>query len=291
MNSQILTDVAIIGAGPAGMSAAIQLSRFGVSFVVFEQNHIGGLAVNANKIENYLGFPSGISGRKFVSLLEEMAENFSVNIKYERVISVEFIKSLFVIRTKTETYRSKFVIVASGTKAKRFSGCDVSDKLADKIFYEIEELRDIDGNEVAIVGAGDAAFDYAVSLAERKNKVIIVNRSERIKALCVLRKKVLEYPNVTYKSNLTIEKIFSHNRGLVIETRDDNNKKHKIYADYLIFAIGREPQLDFLSLSAKRADGIYFCGDVCNRDFRQIAIASGEGLKAAMMIYDCLRKK
>ncbi len=278
--------VAIVGAGPAGISAAIQLRRFGISSVIFEQKEIGGLVRNANRIENYPGFPKGISGREFANILTESAKSFRLEIKYEKVIRLEYDKGFFVIETlQPGKYKSKFAIIASGTQPKKFDDVKIDDTIADKIFYEIVALQNMRNKKFAIVGAGDAAFDYALTLSDNDNIVTIINRSDRIKALELLRKRVRAQGNITYQEKFRISGIFPREEGLVIVGENANNNEQRIYSDFLIFAIGREPMLDFICPSANRADGIFFCGDVINTNFRQVAIAAGDGLRAAMQIY------
>ncbi len=285
-----VNEVTIVGAGPAGISAAVQLKRFGISAIVFEQHQIGGLVRNANKIENYPGFPTGITGMEFAKLLAEHVKQNSLDIRFEKVISLTFENDLFITQTTNKSYKSKFAIVASGTKPRLFNDFAIPDELIHKIFYEVAELNELRNKQIAIIGAGDAAFDYALNLA-RANTVTIINRSSQIKALEILQKRLAENPNITYKENLKPRKFFSHKNGIVILCTDSNNNEHRIYADILIFAIGRKPNIDFVSSSAQTADGIFFCGDVTNDRFRQIAIAIGDGIKVAMKIHCKLRQK
>jgi thioredoxin reductase len=147
-----------------------------------------------------------------------------------------------------------------------------------------------------IVGAGDSAFDYALNLV-KNNEIILLNRGERVKCLPLLWERAKLSPGIVYYENTKISRIISDSsKGIFLECIK-GGKNSEFFAHYLIFAIGREPQLDFLSERLKKnvremenKGIIYFVGDVKNRDARQAAIASGEGIMAGMKIYRKLKE-
>ena len=112
--------VIIIGAGPAGLTAALQLKRFGIPALLFEGERIGGLLHNANLVENYPGFPRGVSGPKLVNLLNKQIETIGVDIHYEKVKKFEYDGKSFVVSTDQNEYRAEIAVIASGTKARQF---------------------------------------------------------------------------------------------------------------------------------------------------------------------------
>ncbi len=278
----------IIGAGPAGIAAAIQLKRQGINPVVFEKSEIGGLLRNANLVENYPGFPGGISGGHLVSLFKKQLRAQLLEIISEEVTSLDFEDGIFHVETPKRVCYSRTVLVASGTKAREFTDTRIPESVTARVFYEICPVVEATGKKVVIVGAGDAAFDYALNLGKR-NKVTILNRGKAVRCLPLLWERVMRSGGIEYREHTRIVNITGDSpEGLLLECISPEGTS-RLVADYLIFAIGRNPQLDFLSEKLKEETQelenrglLYFVGDVRNRTFRQTAIAIGEGIMAAM---------
>jgi len=109
-------EIVIIGAGPAGVTAAIQLKRYGIPFTLLEKERVGGLLWNANLVENYPGFPAGVSGPKLVGLIMKQMERIGVEVKFDSVVELQYDGNSFQIRTSQAEYSPRYVIVASGTR-------------------------------------------------------------------------------------------------------------------------------------------------------------------------------
>ena len=284
-------DVVVIGAGPAGIATAIQLKRYGMNPIILEKNAIGGLLKNANLVENYPGFPDGISGLQLVKLLEKHLVTAGVKVSYENVLKLRLEDNLFRTKTNTRMITSRKVVIASGTQPRKISNFSISDDVKNKIFYEIYPLFGVKGKEIIIIGAGDAAFDYALNLG-KNNTVCILNREKTAKCLPLLWQRARKSSKISYYNETEISKITnSSDERLLLECKPQK-RISKFYADYVIFAIGREPQLDFLSEDIKknvkeleRKKLLYFVGDVKNEIYRQTAICVGDGVKTAMKIY------
>ena len=278
----------IIGAGPAGIAAAIQLKRQGINPVVFEKREIGGLLRNANLVENYPGFPGGISGGHLVSLFERQLRAQLLEVVFEEVTSLDFEDETFHVESPKRVCRSRTVLVASGTKAREFTDIKIPESVTARVFYEICPILEATGKKVVIVGAGDAAFDYALNLG-KCNEVTILNRGETVRCLPLLWERVMKSGGIGYRKHAKIVNITGDSsEGLLLECVGPGGAS-RLGADYLIFAIGRNPQLDFLSEKLKEEAQelenrglLYFVGDVKYRVFRQTAIAVGEGIMAAM---------
>ena len=290
-------DVAIIGAGPAGIATAIQLKRYGIVPLIFEKNAIGGLLRNANKVENYPGFPDSISGFNLVKLFETQLKKSSIEVSFEEIIRLNLEDGLFLIESQNRIFHFQIVVVASGTKPRKFNDCEMPEETKFNISYEICHLLQEKEKKVVILGAGDVAFDYALSL-EENNEIVILNRGEKVECLPLLWERAIASPRITYRKNTTISRILSDSQHRIFVECLSPEGMLKLNAHHLIFAIGREPQLDFLSESLKadvcgleREGILYFVGDVRNGSFRQTAIAVGEGVMAAMKIYQRLREK
>ena len=279
-------NVIIIGAGPAGIACAIQLKRYNIDSIIFEKDDIGGLLKNANLVENYLGFPNGIYGKRLVQLLNKQSQSNKLDIKYEIVESVEFLEDTYKIKTNRKIYHSKYLVIASGTKPIVPDTPVIQNNIKSKVFFEIYKLGHVKNKNIAIIGAGDCAFDYALNLSDN-NKVIILNRSNLIKALPILQDKVSKVENIKYFDNTEFQEVVTIDKNLNLILK--NNDK-SILVDYLLIAIGREPNLDFIGKDLLLNPNVFQIGDVKNGQFRQTSIAIGDGTFTAMNINKILNQ-
>jgi len=284
-------DVAIIGSGPAGIASAIQLNRYGIkSLLLFDKKEHSSLLLNARMTENYLGFPDGISGIDLWHKFYTQLINNNIKQIFNYVDSLDFIESeqLFIITAGKNTYHAKYVIIASGTNPKKM------DLTNNNIYYEITKIITKTVKDIAIIGAGDAAFDYALSMA-KANNVSIFNRGTNINALSVLQEQVNLCNHIKYYDNTKVINLNSTNskkQRLVLQHIDDSLE---LDFDYIIAAIGRIANKDFYSNNIRLLESIliknkllYLVGDVKNNIYRQVAIAVADGILAAMQLQECL---
>jgi len=288
--------VVIIGAGPAGLAAALQLQRQGIPPLLLERHKVGGLLNNAYWVENYPGFVEGISGPDLVDLFRRQVERLGVIINSEEVTAVKYQDKIFRIVTNKREITAKILVAATGTKAKSFPPGVFSGKLEGKIYSEVYPLLKEEGKTILIVGAGDAALDFALNLAS-KNQVIILNRGSRIKGLPLLWKRVRKNDSIKYFPEMEIEKIIGSEKGSVAVLARSGSKSKNFKPDYLLTAIGREPELgfadaEFIKQAEKLQDQkvLYLIGDLQNGAFRQTSLAVGDGIRAAMEIEQKWRK-
>ncbi len=277
--------VIVIGAGPAGCASAIQLKRFGFDVELVERNRIGGLLLNANLIENYLGFPNGITGEKFCKLMKKHISNLGINVFYGEVIKIDFNDNKFFITLANKTVTSDICIVATGTKALTLPDNIISEEAAELIYYEISKIkRQISNCNVAVLGNGDAAFDYAVSLSNR-NSVKILMRGEKPKAIQTLIETCNIINNISLEKNIQLINIIRLNTKLLLNCIR-NNELLNFEVDYLIVAIGRERNLPEINEKPLKSDRLFLIGDVASeRNIRQASIAAGKGIEVAMKVY------
>lgn len=296
---QRILKVAIIGAGPSGIAAALQLKRYGIEFRIFEKRNMGGLLLNAHRVENYPGFPCGISGISLVKHFQKQLDCLGIRVDKEEIKKVDYDSEnkCFKLISDQSVVSCLFMIVASGTIPRKLPELPPNLKKSKHIFYEIFPLRDCKGKTIAVMGAGDAAFDYALNLAEKKNKVLIFNRSNSYKCLNLLYREATKKSLISYFRNCQLENI-KENKSKLALTFLHQGGPQSCRVDYLLIAIGRDPALDFLSenlilrknvLIKKRI--LHFIGDVHNGLYRQTGIAVGEGIKAAMIINNTLKEK
>lgn len=283
-------EIIIIGAGPAGLSAAMQLKRQGQRPIVLEGGRPGGLLLNANLVENYPGFPEGITGPALVKKFLTQADRLGVEITSAQVHNLSREGGSFRIDTDLRRFAAEIVIVASGTKPKPLADVEIPEDASDRVISEVVPLYEVRDKTILIIGAGDAALDYALNLGDH-NQVVILNRSSRVKGLKLLWDRVQNKPSIRYYDQhmvLNVQQV--PDQRLEIDTFS-KGEGHTFVCDYLIPAIGRVPALDFLDGDLKNQveslserGKLYLVGDVKNDLFRQTGIAVGDGLRAAMDI-------
>jgi len=257
----------IIGAGPAGMAAAIQLTHLEEEFIILERTETGGLLLNANRVENYPGTSDSPSGGELVERFKRQMEALGIKVVRDAVVAADLKNNeTFAVRTQNSIYESKNLIVASGTEP-----IALKIEADQQILYELRPIRNVEGKYIIIIGGGDAAFDYALTLSKR-NRVVIVYRSARPRCHKRLYQEVSRSPKIRLIPNTPID------------GWDELRK-----ADYILAAIGRRPAIDFLCGRLKECiphhrgiQGLFFAGDVARGDIRQAAIAAGDGILAAL---------
>lgn len=272
-------DCIIVGAGPAGTSAAIHLKRAHLNVLIIEKKAIGGLAINANKIENYIGFPNGISGKKFVALLKKQLKTIKVPILLDEVLSIKQ-NNFFEVITQKKEFFAKTVIVATGTKPKKLNIPGENSLENEKIFYHISEAPIKKGYDVIIIGGGDVAFDYALTVKEKKASPIVVMRSSP-KCLKLLHERALK-EKIPIICNETPLEFYTQQNKIVLQTSNKN-----FIGDIALIAIGREPLIP--DINCYNAKGLFLVGDVKGEIYRQVQISAGDGLKTAMIVEKYLR--
>jgi thioredoxin reductase (NADPH) len=266
----IKASVAIIGAGPAGISCVLELSHLGVDCIIVEKDKVGGLLNNAFLVKNYPGFSKGLSGKELVKMFVKHLKSHHVRILKAEAKSVRY-KQKFISESSKGKIISDFLVVASGTKPKSIDRATTLG-FKGKIFYEIKNFPyfgKLKTKTVAILGAGDCAFDYALSLSKAK-RVFVLNRTKR------------------YKCNPWLYKEVKKRRNVKVVNDFDVSSLPKLKADYLFIAVGREPNADFFPSKLKRNKKAFLIGDVKNDIFRQTAICAGDGIRSAMEIYKIL---
>ena len=267
---------------------------------MFEKGPAGGLLRTAWRVENFPGFPGGISGPDLAGLLEEQLRASGAEVVREEVASLDREGELLVIRTGRRGVQFRAVIVASGTRPRNVGDLEIPPEVRDRVFREVGELWGVAGARVAVVGGGDAAFDYALGLSE-KNDVTILVRGSSTRCLPLLATRARSRERVTVKMLTRITAVVRESGGRLRLTSlsddgDGGRVRGDLHADYLVLAVGREPDDAFLSeevrrdvpaLEARRE--LFFTGDVRNGILRQASIAAGQGTHAAMSVAAMLR--
>lgn len=289
--------VAVIGAGPAGFAAAIQLKRYGLETLVLERQRLGGTLHNANLVENYPGFPDGIPGFELVRLFEKHADNLKININYEEVTDLFRFDNYFQLKTAQGDYLTECVVIATGTKPITFTDVFIDSNANDRVFYEVHSLAAVQDQTIMIAGSGDAAFDYALNLS-RRNRVTILIRRNNTKCLPLLMERALRSPDITINYNTTVQAVTEIlGGGLAIDCVTFSGRT-QYTCDLLLGALGRTPNLGFVQQvilddrsQLERRGLLYLIGDVTSGIYRQTAIAVGQGIQCAMGIYQFFEER
>ena len=293
--------VAIVGAGPAGIACAIYLKRAGINLLLLEHNTIGGLLVNANLVGNYPGFPNGITGERLAVLFRMHLHRCGIQVTKARVRRIERDGEDFRLHVDGSQFRSRYLVVATGTRAKSIKLRGLGGLIGVKIFYEVASLPARSSkSKFVVIGGGDAAFDYALGLAGRGGDVDLVFRSEQPTSLPLLRERVVAESRIHEFAGTTPVSVSMRHSKVELSCRK-LGRKIALHGDYALVACGREPSLEILSPGLRaslRADAgcegrsrMFMIGDVRRGDDRQVGIAVGDGMLAAMRIVDLIRRE
>ena len=285
------SDVFIIGAGPAGLTAGIFTCRAGLSTICIEKLAIGGQASLSNDIANYPGFDS-ISGFDLTEKMVNQAKSNGLKLEWGTVKSLTKTKTGFSIKTQDHTYTAKKVIIATGCKTKKL-GLKDEERLTGR---GVSYCASCDGGffankVVAVVGGGNTAIGDVEYLSRLAKKIYLINRSEKFRAGDYAVSKIKKYKNLEILTNAQVVELFGSEKLEVISIKDDEGRK-KLAVDGLFIAIGSIPDLDFVKFDLQtdpsgyiivddnmrtNIKNLYACGDITNRDFRQIVVACAEG--------------
>jgi thioredoxin reductase (NADPH) len=280
------SSVAVIGCGPAGAACAIQLKRSGLEPVVYEYREAGGTIRMAHLVENYLGFPEGIAGRKLAALFCTSLEKWNVNIVPEKVGALSQEREAFTVGTADSMKAYRCVVVATGTRPRRLDGTMVDRRVQDRVMYDVLALKERGFGKVGILGGGDVAMDYALHLSA-DSEVHVFFKSSKPRALALLTDRAVA-------SGITL-----HETGPLVSVEPAGDSLELVFeqggfiVDALLPSIGRGPVTDFIEPDIlkrrtllREERKVYFIGDVANGPYRQVAIAAGEGLRAAMEVLE-----
>jgi thioredoxin reductase (NADPH) len=289
----MLIPVAIIGAGPAGIAAAIELKRSGIEFLLLESNRIGGLLHEANLVENFPGIAHGVPGRTLAARLQRQLAFAGIKTQKSNVLQLGYHGGCFLIRAGKQTIKAAKVILACGTLPLP-PGAPLDHLLSrGLVFNSLLPLLRSNQKTIAVIGGGDAACDYALNLA-RKNNVHILIRSDKPCALPLLLDRCRSHPRIMIHENspLADARPGEGAEGIILKIKDARSgRAREIVCHLVLTAVGRTPALHFLEPDLRAAGPrlqmqkkLFIAGDAGNGRFRQAAIASADGLRAAMEI-------
>ena len=290
-------DIAIVGAGPAGLSAAIYAQRAGKKTVLFEAYTYGGQIINTPKIENYPGIKD-ISGFDYATGLFDQALSFGAEIVFEQVIAVNK-SDCFVITTTAGTYEAQAVIIATGAK-NRHLGLEKEEALTGRgiSYCATCDGAFFKGKNVAVNGGGNTAIEDATFLSGYCSKVYVIHRREGFRAEEGSLQALREKDNVEFVLNATITDLIGEDKlSAVVVTDKLSGQTREIAVDGLFIAIGQVPDNAVFSEIAEldqsgyvlsgedcttKTPGLFTAGDCRTKHVRQLVTAASDGAVAAL---------
>ena len=298
------TKCLIIGSGPAGYTAAIYLSRAGISSVLYSGIQPGGQLTQTTTIENYPGFPQGVEGFDLMENMRQQAVNVGAEVRNGIITDIDLSKRPFVATVDgTSTISADAVIIATGASAKylgladeqKYAGMGVSAcATCDGFFYRKKV--------VAVVGGGDTACEEAYYLSNLAKKVYMIVRKPYLRASAAMQQRVNEKENIEILYNTNTVGLFGEQfvegAHLVQFKATDKEQMLDIDIDGFFLAIGHKPNTDFLKgqvaldeqgyialggiTTETSVKGVFAAGDVADPHYRQAIVAAGSGCRAAL---------
>ncbi len=296
--------VLVIGSGPAGYTAGIYAGRANLSPIIYEGNQPGGQLTQTTEIENFPGYPDGVGGMEMMDQLRKQAERFGAVVRPRNIESVDLSKRPFVaVDDHGEEIEANTVIISTGASAKylgipdeiKYQGMGVSAcAVCDGFFYRKKD--------VAVVGGGDTACEEALYLSSLCNKVYLIVRKPYLRASDVMRKRVVNTPNIEILFDCNVTGLFGNEvvegAHVVRALGSDQEDHFDIKNDGFILGIGHNPNTEFLKgqleldahgyikvkgdTTETSVEGVFAAGDVADPRYRQAIVAAGSGAKAAL---------
>ncbi|MCD6597747.1 MAG: thioredoxin-disulfide reductase [Bacteroidales bacterium] len=294
----------VIGSGPAGYTAAIYAARANLSPVMYEGLQPGGQLTTTTEVENYPGYPEGVTGPVMMEDFKKQAERFGTDIRWGLATAADFSGGTYKVTIDNKTLiEAETVIIATGATAKylgieaekKYAGSGVSAcATCDGFFYR--------GKDVAVVGGGDTAAEEAIYLAGLCRKVYLIIRKNYLRASKVMQERVINTENIEVLFEHNTKDLFGDNgvEGAVLihKMGTPEEKEVRIKIDGFFLAIGHTPNskifADYIETdevgyiqtlpgtSKTKLEGVFACGDVMDPVYRQAVTAAGSGCKAAI---------
>ena len=297
----MIHDVVIVGSGPAGYTAAIYAARAPLNPVILAGSvTAGGALMNTTEVENYPGFVTGIMGPELMTQMQEQAERFGADIRYEDVTALELEGDVKRITTSDGVYEARTVIISTGSEYRHL-GIDGEERLSG---HGVSYCATCDGfffkdQDIIVVGGGDSAMEEATFLTRFARSVTVVHRRDELRASAVMAKRAQEDPKISFAWNSRVVELDGEDSltGVTLEDTVTGDRR-QIEATGLFVAIGQVPRselvADVLELDEAgyikvevpsqrtRIPGVFACGDVADPTYQQAITAAGSGCRAAL---------
>ena len=297
----MIHDVVIVGSGPAGYTAAIYAARAQLNPVILAGSvTAGGALMNTTEVENYPGFIEGIMGPELMNQMQEQAERFGAEIRYEDVTAPELEGDVKRITTSDDVYEARTVIISTGSEYRHL-GIDGEERLSG---HGVSYCATCDGfffkdQDIIVVGGGDSAMEEATFLTRFARSVTVVHRRDELRASAVMAKRAQQDPKISFAWNSRVVELHGEDSLTGVTLEDTvTGERRQIEATGLFVAIGQVPRselvADVLELDEAgyikvevpsqrtRIPGVFACGDVADPTYQQAITAAGSGCRAAL---------
>jgi len=308
-------DTVILGSGCSGLTAAIYAARSNLKPLVLEGHEPGGQLSITTLVENFPGWPEGIQGPDLIENMKKQAVRFGAELRMAHLSTVDLTTSPFTLGVGKDIVQTRSLIIASGASA-RWLGLPSEQAL---IGFGVSSCATCDGffasgKEIAVIGGGDTAMEEAIFLTRFATKVTIINRTENFRASRIMLERAIAHPQIEFLHNTVVEECLGVEekdlKGLKLLDRK-TNARWTLPVSFLFLAIGHIPnarmfegQLDldgegyvktehnvFTTLNSIQLHGVYACGDVQDRRYRQAITAAGTGCMAALEVEKYLEEQ
>lgn len=304
-----MEDVVIIGSGPAGLTAALYAARGNLEPVVITGNELGGQISTTNDVENYPGFPEGLTGPEMTEKFREQAEKFGARLDYDEVIEVDFSGPPHRVITHSKEYETKAVIVATGAAPKKLGVPGEKEYVGHGVSY----CATCDGfffrdKEIVVVGGGDSAVEEGLFLTKFGKRVRVVHRRDELRAGPLLQERAFKNDKMEFVWDTVVTAIRSDN-GKVSHVEIENTNTGEtgtMDADGVFIYIGHYPNSDLFEgildmddhgylivdkYMRTNIDGVFAGGEIADPIYRQAVTSAGDGCRAAMQVEKYLAEK
>ena len=304
-------DVAIIGSGPAGLTAAIYTTRGAASTIIFAGDVWGGQLMLTTDVDNFPGFPQGIQGPDLMREMRLQAERFGAEIVNENVNQIDFTKRPFELFINSEKYLAKTIIIASGAETK-WLGVPGEDKLRGRGVSSCApcDAPFFKNKKVAVIGGGDAAMEETLVLTKHASEVTIIHRRNEFRASRVMQKKVFDNKKIKIIWDSEVVEFLGDHKLEYLKIKNvKTGKVEEIDVDGAFVAIGHNPSTNIFTgkidldekgyirkmensyKMATNVDGVFVAGDVHDYHYRQAVTAAGYGCMAGLDALKYLEEK
>lgn len=294
-------DLIIVGSGPSGYTAALYAARAELKPLVFEGYEYGGELMNTTEVENFPGFEDGIMGPDLMANMRAQAEKFGADLRQELVDSVDFSGDIKKVIVDDEVYQARAVILATGA-APRHLGIPGEAELTGR---GVSTCATCDGfffkdQHIAVVGGGDSAMEEATFLTKFGSKVTLIHRSENFRASKIMLERARENEKIEFLTDTVVDSVVEADGkvgGLNIRNVVTGEER-VLDATALFVAIGHDPRSGFLDgqvavdeggyvevaepSTSTSVAGVFACGDLVDKTYRQAITAAGAGCRAAL---------
>lgn len=291
--------VLVVGAGPAGLSAALYAARAELAPVVLTGLQLGGQAALTHVIENYPGFPTGVGGAELGELFQKQAENFGAKVEFDMAHEIDLSQRPFKVTTDTGEYKADTLILTTGANPNPLGIPGESELIGRGVSY----CATCDGwffkdKKVVIVGGGDSALEEGLFITRYASSVTVIHRRDEFRASPILQKRAKEHPKMKFILDTIVTEVVGSDKVTTLKLKNvKTNAESTFDTDGLFIFIGHTPNTQMFKGQLEMSDlgyvvindkmetsveGVYAAGEIADPHFRQVITSAGMGAAAAI---------